>query len=316
MILSFSKKEKLALIGKIVVAGAIMFYLFQKFQSFNYAKIFTFQKMQVMGIVFTLMCVNIFIQFNKWKAVVRGMLGELPNKKLLASFFVGVATGSFTPGRLGEYFGRSFFIKEYPASEVISASVVEKLANMFVLIFAGLFSTLWFLSVTSTFPFEVIYAILFPLMCLLFLAMYLIFQKKAAASFYRKIEKIRFMKKLFFHLQVLKKTNSRIVFVQLTYSLLLYTIIALQYGILTASFANKPLEYTFLLAGILTLFVKSFIPSISFGDLGIRESASIFFISAIGLPAEVGFLSAFTIFLFNILLPSIVGTVILIAAKR
>jgi len=165
MILSFSKKEKLALIGKIVVAGAIMFYLFQKFQSFNYAKIFTFQKMQVMGIVFTLMCVNIFIQFNKWKAVVRGMLGELPNKKLLASFFVGVATGSFTPGRLGEYFGRSFFIKEYPASEVISASVVEKLANMFVLIFAGLFSTLWFLSVTSTFPFEVIYAILFPFSC-------------------------------------------------------------------------------------------------------------------------------------------------------
>lgn len=316
MILSLSRKEKLVLFGKIVVAGAIMIYLFQRFQSFNYGKIFTFQNVDVMGLVCFLMCVNIYIQLNKWKAVFREMLGELPTKKLFSSFFVGVATGSFTPGRLGEYFGRSFVIKEYPASEVISASVVDKLSNMFVLVFTGLFSTMWFLSFKSSLSPKVIYSILFLLICLLGFFIYLIFQKTAAAYFYKRIEKIRFLKKLFFHLQVLKRINKRTVFVQLSYSFFLYAVIALQYGVLTAAFANKPLEFTFLLCGILTLFVKSFIPSISFGDLGIRESASIFFISAIGLPAEVGFLSAFSIFLFNILIPSVIGLIILLTSKR
>jgi len=316
MILSFTKKEKLLLTGKIIIAGAIMMYLFQKFQSFDYYKIFSVQKLPLMLLVGLLMFINIFVQLSKWKSVFTEMLGEVSNTTLVSSFFVGIATGSFTPGRLGEYFGRSILIKEYQMSEIISASVVDKLANMFVLVFAGLFSTLWFLKVTSVFTTEILLVLSVPLILLLLSSIYLIVQKKAAAYVYKRIERIRFLTKIFFYFQVVKKTTPKTVLVQLGYSLLLYLVIAFQYGVLTASFANKPLEYSFMLAGILTLFVKSFIPSISFGDLGIRESASIFFLSVLGLPAEVGFLSAFSIFLFNIFLPSLVGVIILLLAKR
>ena len=316
MIFSLSRKEKWLLFGKLIVAAAIMIYLFQRFQSFDYSKIFTMQKLQVMGFVCLLTFVNLLIQLSKWKAVFGEMLGKLSNKKLFSSFFVGVATGSFTPASLGEYFGRSFMINEYPASEVVSASVVDKLANMFVLIFAGLFSTVWFLSFASSYSVKVLYFFSFLLVCLLSIFIYFIFQKTIAATFYKRVEKIKFLKKLFLNFQVLKRIHKRTVFVQLAYSFSMYLIIVLQYGILIAAFANKPLEIGFLLCGILTLFVKSFIPSISFGDLGIRESASIFFVSAIGLPAEVGFLSAISIFLFNILVPSILGLIILVTSKR
>ena len=316
MDLSFSRKEKLFLLIKIVVAAAIMIYLIQKFESFNFAKIFMRENIPVMGFVLLLTGLNFLVQFKKWKSVFTEMLGELSNKKLAASFFVGVATGSFTPGRFGEYFGRSMMIKEYPAGEVISASIVDKLANMFILVFSGLFSTIWFLYFTNTFSPRTIYSLAALLIFLLCILLYSIFKTKAAAHFYKWIEKLRLLKRMFFHLQVLKRTNNRTVLVQLLYSVLLYSIISLQYGLLTSAFANKPLDSTFFFCGILTLFVKSFIPSISFGDLGIRESASIFFISAIGLPSEVGFLSAFSIFLFNILLPSTIGLIILVTTKR
>ncbi|MFA6979396.1 MAG: lysylphosphatidylglycerol synthase transmembrane domain-containing protein [Ignavibacteriaceae bacterium] len=316
MMLSLSKKEKLFLLGKILVAGAIMVYLFQRFQSFDYGKIFTHQNLHIMGWVCFLTFINIYIQLHKWKNVFFDLLGELPFKKIFSSFFVGVATGSFTPGRFGEYFGRSYMIKEYPGSEVISASVVDKLSNMVVLIFSGSFSTIWFLSVTSAVSLRVIYLLTFLVVCFLLVLIYFIIQKRGVANFYKRIEKVRLLKKLFFHLQLIKKVSKRTIFHQFGYSILLYCIIALQYGILTAGFANKPIEIAFLFCGILTLFVKSFIPSISFGDLGIRESASIFFISAIGLPAEVGFLSAFSIFLFNILLPSAIGLIFLVTVKR
>ncbi|MDP3150130.1 MAG: lysylphosphatidylglycerol synthase transmembrane domain-containing protein [Ignavibacteria bacterium] len=301
---------------KIVIAAAIMIYLAQKFRSINFSKIFTRENIPVMGIVFLLTGLNFMVQLKKWKSVFTDMLGELSNKKIAASFFVGVAAGSFTPGRFGEYFGRSLMIKEFPTGEVISASIVDKLANMFILVFSGLFSTIWFLSFTKTFSSKTIYSLVVLLVFLLGILLYSIFRTKAAAYVYKRIEKLRLLKKMFFHLQVLKRTNNRTVFIQLLYSFLLYGIIALQYGFLTSAFANKPLESAFFLCGILTLFVKSFIPSISFGDLGIRESASIFFISAIGLPAEVGFLSAFSIFLFNILLPSVIGLILLLTTKR
>ncbi len=299
-----------------MVAAAIMIYLVQKFQSINFTKIFTRDTIPVMGYVFLLTGINFLLQFQKWKSVFKEMLGALTNKKIASSFFVGVATGSFTPGRFGEYFGRSLMIKEYPAGDVVSASIVDKLANMFILVFSGLFSTIWFLSFTKTFSSGTIYLLAAFLIFLLCILLYSIFKTKAPAHFYKWIEKLRLLKRMFFHLQVLKRTNSRTVFVQLLYSFLLYGIIALQYGLLTSAFAGKPLESTFFFCGILTLFVKSFIPSISFGDLGIRESASIFFISAIGLPAEVGFLSAFSIFLFNILLPSVIGLILLLTTKR
>lgn len=314
--LSLSKNEKLFLLGKIIIAGAIMMYLFQKFQSFDYSKLFTSRHLYVMGWVFLLTFINIFIQLHKWKNVFSDLLGDLPSIKIFSSFFVGVATGSFTPGRFGEYFGRSYMIKEYPGSEVISASVIDKFSNMIVLIFSGLFSTIWFLTVTDTISSQVTYWLSLMMICLLVIFIYFIIQKRGAANVYKRIEKIRFLKKLFFHLQLLKKVSKKTIFHQMGYSILLYFVIALQYGVLTAGFADSPLEIGFLLCGILTLFVKSFIPSISFGDLGIRESASIFFISAIGLPVEVGFLAAFSIFLFNILLPSAVGLILLITVKR
>lgn len=316
MMFSLSKKEKLFLLGKILVAGAIMIYLFQKFQSFDYAKLFTPQHLHVMGWVCLLTFINISVQLHKWKNVFSDLLGELPFKKIFSSFFVGVATGSFTPGRFGEYFGRSYMIKEYPGSEVISASVVDKFSNMIVLIFSGLFSTIWFLAVTSSISSRTIYLLNLLVISVLAIFIYFIIQKRGAANIYKRIEKVRILKKLFFHLQLIKKVSKRTIFHQLSYSTLLYSVIALQYGVLTAGFAGKPLEIAFLLCGILTLFVKSFIPSISFGDLGIRESASIFFISAIGMPIEVGFFSAFSIFLFNILLPSAIGLILLITAKR
>ena len=82
MIFSLSRKEKWLLFGKLIVAGAIMIYLFQRFQSFDYSKIFTMQKLQVMGFVCLLTFVNLLIQLSKWKAVFVGMLGKLSNKKL------------------------------------------------------------------------------------------------------------------------------------------------------------------------------------------------------------------------------------------
>jgi len=316
MKISLSKKEKIFLFAKLVVAGAILIYLTRKFESFSFKELFTAHNLPMMLSVFLLTCFNIMVQLNKWHLVFNELVGKISFKKIAHSFFVGVATGSFTPGRFGEYFGRSFIIKEYSGSEVITASIVDKLSNMVILIFSGLGTALWYVKYTESISMAsyILGLALWGILLLLFI--FFAMQRSSAAYIYKRIEKVKLLNKIFFHLQILKKVRTRTVFLQLFFSFLLYGIIAFQYGMLTAGFSEKPIEVSFLFVGILTLFVKSFIPSISFGDLGIRESASIFFITGIGLPPEVGFLSAISIFLFNILIPSAIGLVILVISKR
>lgn len=55
------------------------------------------------------------------------------------------------------------------------------------------------------------------------------------------------------------------------------------------------------------MFTKTIIPPISFGELGIREGASVFFITQLGEVASVGFNASIFLFSINLVLPAIIG---------
>ena len=60
-----------------------------------------------------------------------------------------------------------------------------------------------------------------------------------------------------------------------------------------------------------TMLVKSLLP-ISIGDLGIRESAAIFFLGKIGVHESTAFNASILLFLINLLIPSLVGLVLVL----
>jgi len=55
------------------------------------------------------------------------------------------------------------------------------------------------------------------------------------------------------------------------------------------------------------MFVKTIIPPISLGELGIREGASVFFISKMGEVSSVGFNASIFLFIINLLIPALIG---------
>ena len=55
------------------------------------------------------------------------------------------------------------------------------------------------------------------------------------------------------------------------------------------------------------MFTKTIIPPISFGELGIREGASVFFITKMGETASVGFNSSIFLFMINLVIPAVIG---------
>ena len=55
------------------------------------------------------------------------------------------------------------------------------------------------------------------------------------------------------------------------------------------------------------MFAKTIIPPVSFGELGIREGASVFFITQMGEVASVGFNASIFLFMINLVIPAIIG---------
>ncbi|MCJ7554630.1 MAG: hypothetical protein MUO34_12180, partial [Ignavibacteriaceae bacterium] len=95
-------------------------------------------------------------------------------------------------------------------------------------------------------------------------------------------------------------------------SFLFYLCFLIQYVLLVASFSNQLHFVDYLWAGNLVMFAKTIIPPISLGELGIREGASVYFISRLGESASVGFNASIFLFLINVLLPSIIGFILLV----
>jgi uncharacterized membrane protein YbhN (UPF0104 family) len=63
------------------------------------------------------------------------------------------------------------------------------------------------------------------------------------------------------------------------------------------------------------MFTKTFFPAISLSELGIREGVSVFFLGQMGVDAASAFNAALFLFFINILIPSLIGSVLLFKKK-
>ena len=95
-------------------------------------------------------------------------------------------------------------------------------------------------------------------------------------------------------------------------SLLFYFCFLIQYALLVSAFSNHTNFADYIWAGNLMMFAKTIIPPVSLGELGIREGASVFFITQFGESASAGFNASIFLFIINLLIPSLIGLILLL----
>jgi len=71
-----------------------------------------------------------------------------------------------------------------------------------------------------------------------------------------------------------------------------------------------------MIASVMVYFTKTLIPAITLGEIGIREGAAIYFFGLFGCSEAVAFNSSMLLFIFNLLLPSLIGLYLLLRLKR
>ena len=296
------------LIGKLIIAAGLLTFVIYSVNIKRTVSVFTNADKIFLSSAFILSFVNIYLQYLKWKMVCGRFLGEIDRGRIIHSLFYGFTAGAFTPARIGEYAGRALPFTEIPLLKVTSAVFVDKLFSLLIIFFIGSVSFLFFMKLPLQYSTLII--ILFVLLIYL-LTKGAVITPLLKKTMYRK----EWSRNLFSGLVILKNSSGKFRLKLTLISLFFYTCFILQFALLVCAFSHHYDYLNYMWSGNLVMYAKSIIPSISFGELGIREGASIYFLKQVGVSAAAGFNASIFLFLINILMPALAGLIFLLKRK-
>jgi uncharacterized membrane protein YbhN (UPF0104 family) len=249
------------------------------------------------------LAVNLYFQLKKWQLLVRLEKKSATNGEIFISLLSGYTLGFVTPGRIGE-FGRGIFITNASMTRLLGLTLIDKLCSLIMIYSFGVSGFAYFLKRQVHFLF---YLPVLITGLLISAALLLLFVKvdRFRIVFHRLIKRWKRYEKideLFVSLENISANKKiRLLFWALCQTL---TYIGQFYVLLRAFTPTAGWLCVLAIASI--LFAKTLLP-ISFGDLGIRESAAVFFFGKLGIPAGAAFNASFLLFLINIFSPSMIG---------
>jgi len=308
-------KNKLWLIltAKLLLALGILYYLISYLDYNKIVAALGEVDVLLISTAFLLSFVNIYLQFLKWKLTCETVLSETNNSKILSSLFYGLSAGAITPVRIGEYFGRAIAFKNKPLLQVTAATLVDKFFPLMIITFLGSMASIFFLYFYYAVSVYIVFTLFVVVITLFYLFGLLIRSENFwDGIFFNKIRNSKRFKKLFLQLQSLKKIDKKYFSRMSVISLLFYFCFLLQYALLVSAFSHNTELLNYLWAGNLIMFIKTVIPPISLGELGIREAASVFFLTRFGELSSVAFNASIFLFVINILFPALVGLFLLL----
>lgn len=272
------------------------------FSAFSSAKLFC------ISVALILLVPNIYLQFYKWRYLVRLLKPQATNRETFQSLLAGFTFGFITPGRLGE-FGRAFFIKDCSWISLLGIAFIDKLFSLAVVVFWGAIGLMFFVS-RQLYLYTMAPITIFTIIALIVI-FYVLFHPEIIRSFLYSLNIILpFREKIKSLMTSLDNFHKQQAMNLLLLTFCFYFIFLLQFYILVRSFETVSMLPAFL-AIASTMLVKSLLP-ISIGDLGIRESAAIFFLGKIGLQESAAFNASILLFLINLLIPSLIGLVLVL----
>jgi uncharacterized membrane protein YbhN (UPF0104 family) len=305
---SFLSKNTIIIAAKILISAGILYYLISAVEYNQIISALNEANVTIIGVVILLGVVNIFLQYSKWRLTCAEVLEVKDKFKIFRSLFYGFSAGIITPLRIGEYFGRGIEFRDKSMVQVTVATLADKFFPILMVASLGSVSSLLFMY----FYYEVSIYIVLSLFILIFTFFYVLIILLLSNRFWNsilfsKLNSSVKLKPFLEKLRIFENLNRTYFFKMLVISFLFYSCFLIQYALLASAFSNHFDFGNYLWAANLIMFAKTIIPPISFGELGIREGASVYFLTKMGETASVGFNASIFLFIINLLIPALIG---------
>ncbi len=251
---------------------------------------------------------NLYFSYLRWEILSQKTL-EITNKSLIIkSFFVGISSGLVTPLRSGEYLGRALPYGKERLVSSIAVTFYDKFLTLFLTtVFGGIVALFVYKNQLVISVQTIILIILLIILFIILLGIFLFSPKINRKSLIKRIISAKIFDKINSKIGMIRVISNEIKLQILLLAILNKILLLLQFSILIYAFGGNGNIFNFFMAGLLVLFAKSYFPPITIADLGVRESASIYFFGMFGISSQIAFNASISLFFFNLLLPSFIG---------
>jgi uncharacterized membrane protein YbhN (UPF0104 family) len=297
---------------KVLVAFLTIAILVRKISFERLLGAFSASKTEWMIAGIVLLLPNLFIQFAKWRLLVRQETEAATNRQILFSLLVGSALGLITPGRIGD-FARSAFIRHADWARLVGLLMIDKLIMLAILYLFGIVGFAHFISMAMH-PF-----IWLPilLMTVFIVALFMLFiQNPAWLRILLRQRILRFTRYAAVERLIsgIELATPRLCIKLVVYSSLHLLTYCTQFVLFLFAF-QRIRWLDALISTFAIMFTKTLIP-VSLGDLGVRESASVYFFGQFGVSSAAAFNASFLLFCINVLIPAAMGMVVFMLKRR
>lgn len=258
-----------------------------------------------------LVFINWGIEVVKWKYLLQ-IFEPITYQQAIKSILSGVALSIITPNQLGDFVGRVIHLKELNKIKGSLVAVVGHTAQVIVTLTFGVFATVYLLVKKQYLPVEnstYFYAaglVLVVTSILVYINLQIVFNK---------INQVKFLVRIKEYLQVFAAYNRKDLMYILALSFVRYGVFLTQYYLLLNFFGVKLGLFTALSCIIATFCVQSVVPSFIFLDIGLRGASAMLFFEMFNQNLIGILLSAYTLWIFNMMLPAMGGLAIIYRTK-
>ena len=318
-------RKTIGFLLKIGIVAFALFFLYQQLTSKSSVEQFDLDqilvKLQenyfVVIVVILMMFLNWFLESLKWRFLI-SKIEKVSIKRSIRAIFSGITVSAFTPNRVGEYGGRVFCLEKADRIKGVLITVIGSMAQLVTTIVFGSIGILLLPNLMPEFDSllsNIVFAYPIMLFLLILLNVLLVTLFLNASVFSVVLSKIKFLRKFKKYNEVFSFYNSSELLEILLYSVGRYIVFTTQFFILLQVF-DVQIGYVDAMILITTmLLVISIIPTIAITEIGIRGSVALFLFGLVSVNA-IGILSAtFVMWVINLLLPALIGTIFIFSLK-
>jgi uncharacterized membrane protein YbhN (UPF0104 family) len=307
----------------LIVAYLFLYYQIIAKNSFRQTWDFICQGIQIKTFILSLIVLLIMMLLNwsleafKWRYLIR-KTEQISFFTAFRAVWAGITVSTFTPNRVGEFFGRVFLLKKTNPWQGAFMTVVGSFSQLLITLVIGSVAAFWFVFSFVDFK-EYIPEFLFWVLCIAailidIILIVLYFNVKLFEPILRRLTLKRWTK-LREHLKVFAAYTKKELLLVLLFSLGRYIIFVLQFYFLMWLFL-VPIPF---FDGIMIIsciyFLMAAIPTVALTELGVRGSLALILMEMyyannylISDTAGLGAVTAATlIWLINLVIPTLIG---------
>lgn len=302
----FLSNKKWFLLFKIVIAISVMYLIVQRIQIRMILETIQNPEQPVyIVIAIVLLFPNLFFLWYRWHYLLKLIQPEVTLRESVQSVFGGMVVGFLTPGRIGE-FGRSLFLEHIDRLQAFGLVFLDKFYALVTLVVGGIIGFILIFAFAFNWTIYILMPMILIGISISGILIWLAIRPDILRGFlYHLAVMLPVREKLQHVIGCMDQLNRQKASTYLWISAAFYMTYIAQFCLLANAFEFVAPVRAFA-ASTSTMFAKTFLP-ISFGDLGIREGASVFFFMKMNAQKVTAFNSAFLLFVINVLSPTLIG---------